>query len=414
MDFGQILKPIIYSLLALIGLVIIVTPSVSYEKAYFAGDSYYITMADSIEIGYKPYLQDLIQVERNAKASNEKKVLYNNLKTIADSISLLQSRAELSEDSIKKEEAKKAYFDFQTLKEKKENSINEKYDISKLSKTQLDSQFERIQETISIEDYIVIVANQIRNPNGLSTISSISPSEINIRKVNRQDPNGYYIVGFILLGTILFMILMDKGIIPIESFGFRVGGTVLLLVIASVLGFLAYFSLAGDIKFKEISESRELEIRKKLMLIRDLQVQYLSDHQEYCNSWDSLLNYAKNDSAKIIRYLVDKNDTAALNKTFRAGKPIKETTYIPISVKVYGEDKKVNLDSLRYVPYTQEEFSLKTNKAKNANNRDIFYIEVKTKKKTYLKMLNIYPENFNEEVFIQFGSLAEPTTEGNW
>ena len=74
----------------------------------------------------------------------------------------------------------------------------------------------------------------------------------------------------------------------------------------------------------------------------------------------------------------------------------------------------MNLDSLPYVPYTQEEFSLKTNKSKNVNNREIFYIEVKTKKKTYLDMLDIYPENFDEEAFIQFGSLAEPTTEGNW
>ena len=66
------------------------------------------------------------------------------------------------------------------------------------------------------------------------------------------------------------------------------------------------------------------------------------------------------------------------------------------------------------MPYTQEKFSLKTAKTKNANNRDVFYIEVKTKKKTYLDMLKIYPKNFDEDVVIQFGSLTEPTTEGNW
>ena len=414
MDFGQVLKPIIYSLLGVIGLVVIITPSVSYEEAYFAGDNYYITMADSIEFGYKPYIKNLIQIERNTQALKEKKALHKDLKYIADSLSLLQSRAELSKDSIKKEKAKKAYFDFKTMKEDKEKSIDEKYDISKLEKVELDNKIEIIKENFSLEDYIVIVANQIRNPNALSTIPSIKPSEINIKKVNRQDPNGYYIVGFTLIGIIIFMLLMDKGVIPIESFGFRVGGTAILMVTAIILGFLAYFSLADDIKFKEISEVRELEVRKKLMLIRDLQVQYLSDKEEYCNSWDSLLDYAKNDSAKIVRYLVDKNDTAAVNSALRKGKAIKDTAYVPINVKVYGEDKKVNLDSLPYVPYTNEKFFLKTNKAKNANNRDLFYIEVKTKKKTYLDMLKIYPKNFDEEVFIQFGSLTEPTTEGSW
>ena len=29
-------------------------------------------------------------------------------------------------------------------------------------------------------------------------------------------------------------------------------------------------------------------------------------------------------------------------------------------------------------------------------------------------MLKIYPKNFDEDVVIQFGSLTEPTTEGNW
>ena len=152
---------------------------------------------------------------------------------------------------------------------------------------------------------------------------------------------------------------MDKGSIPIESNGFRVGGTIAMIVLAIILGFKSYFSLANDIKFKEISELRETEVREKLMLIKDLQVQYLSDNKKYCSSWDSLLHYAKNDSAQIIRYLVDKNDTAAVNNALRAGKPIKDTAYVPINIKVYGEKQSINLDSLPYVPYTQEKFSLK-------------------------------------------------------
>jgi hypothetical protein len=127
-----------------------------------------------------------------------------------------------------------------------------------------------------------------------------------------------------------------------------------------------------------------------------------------------LVDFAKNDSAQIIRYLVDKNDTSSVNKALRNKQPLKDTTYIPIDIKVFGESHGINIDSISYIPFTTKQFSLKTNTSKNANNRDVYYIEVKAKRKSFVEMLKIYPKNFDEEKFIQFGSLMEPTTEGNW
>ena len=224
MDFGQFLKPVIYALLALVGLVVIITPSVSYEEAYFVGDDYYITMVDSIEVGYEPYLKGLIQAEQNVLASKEKKAFHKKLKPLADSLSLLQSKAELSKDSTRIANAKNAYFDFQEMKSKQEQLIDEKYAITKLNDAVLINKIDGLKKSLSMDDYIVIVANQIRNPNGLSTIPSVTPNDLNIQKVNLQDPGGYYIVGLILIGITLFMYFMDKGSIPIESNGFPSGG----------------------------------------------------------------------------------------------------------------------------------------------------------------------------------------------
>ena len=159
---------------------------------------------------------------------------------------------------------------------------------------------------------------------------------------------------------------------------------------------------------------REKVVRNKLMQIKHLQVEYLSVNGSYSNSWDSLVDFAKNDSAQIIRYLVDKNDTSAVNNALRNKQPLKDTTYLPIDIKIFGEAHGIKIDSISYIPFTSEQFSLKTNKSKNVNNRDVFYIEVKTKGKAFVEMLKIYPKNFDEEKFIQFGSLTEPTTEGNW
>ncbi len=414
METGSVFKPIIYSLIGLLGLGIVITPYISYDEAYFVNDDYYITMADSIEAGYEPYISDLITAERNQLALLKKKEYYNNVKPISDSLQIELNKVSGEKDSLMLKEVNKA---IRLLEEKTFSTneiIDEQFSLEKLPKKQLSAKIQSIKDTLRMEDYIVIVANQIRNPNQLSTIPSVKSEQIDIKKVNLQDKGGYLLFGLILIGLVGFMVLMERKIIPLHLPIFKYSIRTMLGIVTVFIGIRVYFTLANDIKFEEIYELREKVVRNKLMQIKQLQVEYLSVNENYSNSWDSLVNFAKNDSAQIIRYLVDKNDTAAVNNALRNKQPIKDTAYIPIDIKIFGESHDINIDSISYIPFTTKQFSLKTNTAKNANNRDVFYIEVKAKGKVFVEMLKIYPENFDEEKFIQFGSLSEPTTEGNW
>ncbi len=414
METGSVFKPIIYSLIGLLGLVVIITPYISYDEAYFVDDDYYITMVDSIEIGYEPYVADLIVAERNQLAALKKKEYYLSIKPISDSLQIELNKASAKRDSSELNKINKAIL----LLEEESFSINEKienrFSLKNMPNQELLEKIRLITDTVSMKDYIVIVANQIRNPNELGTIPSIKNEQISIKKVNIQDKGGYVLFGLILISLVVFMALMDKKKIPLHLPILKYGIITVLIIITLFIGKRVYFTLANDIKFEETYEKREKIVQNKLMQIKNLQVEYLSVNDNYANSWDSLINFAKNDSAQIVRYLVDKNDTAAVNSNLRNNQPIKDTTYIPIDVKVLGNRHGINIDSISYVPFTKKQFVLKTNKTKNANNRDVFYIEVKTKKKTFVEMLKIYPENFDEETFVKFGSLTEPTTEGNW
>ncbi len=407
-------KPIIYALLGLLGLVSIITPYVSYNEAYFVGEDYYITMKDSIEVGYEPYIEDLISAERSYLASVEKKKYYTEIKPYSDSLQFALNKASARKDSAKMKSINEAIIKLESRTSETNEKIANQFSLGNMPKAVLAQKIKSIKDTLSMEDYIVVVANQIRNPNNLSTIPSVKSEEIKIKKVNLQDPAGYWIVGLAIIGVVLLMIAMEKELIPIQAAPLRVGGTLIFLIVAIILGFQSYYSLADDIEFKEVFEKRELEVRDRLTQLKDLQAEFLSAKQQYCSSLDSLIYFAKNDSSKIEKYLVDKNDTAAVNNAKRKGLPLKEVVYVPVDVKVFGESHKVQLDSLPFVPYTNKKFSLKTNKAQNANNRDVFYLEIKTKKKTFVDMLEIYPQNFDEDSYIQIGSLAEPTTEGNW
>lgn len=414
METGSVFKPIIYSLIGLLGLIVTVTPYFSYDKAYFVDDDYYITMVDSIEVGYEPYIGGLIVAERSYLASLKKKEYYVSVKPFSDSLQVELNKASTKGDSLAISKTNDAI----RLLEQKTFSVNEKianeFALKNMPKKKLIAKIKSISDTLSMEDYIVIVANQIRNPNQLSTIPSVKNEQISVKKVNLQDKGGYLLFGLILIGLVAFMVLMDQKIIQLHLPILKYGIPVVLITIAIFIGGSVYFTLANDIKFEETYEKREKIVQNKLMQIKNLQVEFLSVNENYANSWDSLVHFAKTDSAQIVRYLVDKNDTAAVNNALRNNQPIKDTAYIPIDIKVFGEKHGINIDSIAYVPFTKTQFSLKTNKTKNANNRDVFYIEVKTKKKTFVEMLKIYPENFDEENYIQFGSLTEPTTEGNW
>ena len=414
METGSVFKPIIYSLIGLLGLSIIITPYISYDEAYFVDKEYYITMVDSIEEGYEPYISDLITAERNQLALLKKKEYYASVKPISDSLQIELNNVSGRKDSLKLKKINEAI----KLLEQKTFASNQKienqFSLKQMPKKELTNKIKSIKDTLSLKDYVVIVANQIRNPNQLSNIPSINNEQIVIKKVNQQDKGGYLLFGLILIGLVIFMNLMDRKIIPLHLPVFKFGIRVALGLISGFIGIRIYFTLANDIKFEEIYELREKVVREKLMQIKNLQVEYLSVNQKYSDSWDSLINFAKNDSAQIVRYLVDKNDTAAVNNALRKNLPIRDTAYIPIDIKIFGESHGINIDSISYIPFTKKQFSLKTNKARNANNRDVFYIEVKAKTKDFVEMLKIYPENFDEEKFIQFGSLAEPTTEGNW
>ena len=414
METGSVFKPIIYSLIGLLGIAVVMTPYISYDEAYFVDNDYYITMADSVEAGYEPYISDLLTAERNQLAVLKKKEYYNSVKPFSDSLQIELNKVYEKKDSLILTKINKAI----RLLEERTFSMNEKieenFSLKKMPKNELSTKIQYIKDTLLMEDYILIVANQIRNPNQLSTIPSVKSEQINTKKVNLQDKGGYLLFGLILIGLVGFMILMDKKLIPLHLPIFKYSIRALLGIITGFIGVRVYFTLANDIKFEEIYEMREKVVRNKLMQIKHLQVEYLSVNGSYSNSWDSLVDFAKNDSAQIIRYLVDKNDTSAVNNALRNKQPLKDTTYLPIDIKIFGEAHGIKIDSISYIPFTSEQFSLKTNKSKNANNRDVFYIEVKTKGKAFVEMLKIYPKNFDEEKFIQFGSLTEPTTEGNW
>ena len=160
MNLDSIFKPIIYGLLFLLGLGTIITPLVSYKTAYFVGEDYYISMCDSVEAQYTPHIESLVQISALSKAQSEKDALYAAAKPIADSLAILQSKTELGRDKIKAKEVQVFINKFQNDLLEKVEEIEGKFDIGLLPKDELDRLVKKTKDTLTLDKYVLIVANQ--------------------------------------------------------------------------------------------------------------------------------------------------------------------------------------------------------------------------------------------------------------
>lgn len=410
-------KQILSYILFIIGVLSIIFPFASYENAYFIKGDYYVTMVDTISDRYEPYIKDLIQSKRNLRANFDKVKLANSLEKDAKKLDLILIKAKENNDSLDIIEAEKNINLFVENHLKLEGEIDDKWSIDKLSEKALNNKIQSIKDTLSINQFIVITTNQIINPNGLNSIKKVNIDDISIKKVNLQDKLTFITFGFINILIGLFILLMARDIIHLNIPIVKYGGISIFLFLAIFYFYKANNSLQNDIKFERVYLERENIVKEHILKLRDLQVAHLKEKRNYAENCDQLINFAKKDSIQIVKFLVNQNDTNAVNKALKYGKPLVDTIYLPVADKIYGKTHNINLDSICYVPFSKDTFTLKNGYVER-NGKEIKLMLIQTEKRIFVENLNIFPENFDNLVApkptLTVGSLKEPTTEGNW
>lgn len=410
-------KKIISFALFLIGFVSIIFPFTSYENAYYVKGDYYVTMVDTISDRYEPYILDLIQSKRNVQANIEKVKLANTLEKDAKQLDFTLLRAKEDNDSARIAEAQKNLDVFLNNQFEQEAKIDENWSLQNLPPEVLEQKIQSVKDTLSIDQFIVITTNQILNPNGLSNATKVTKDDISIKKVNRQDHSVYIILGLISIILGVFLYLITTEIIALHSPIVKYGSISAFFIIALIYISKINSSLQDDIEFERVFTEREATVKDHLLKLRDLQLAHLKEKGDYASSWKQMISFAKKDSVQIIKFLVNKNDTNAVNVAIKNGQDLEDTLYIPVSEMVYGKQPQVNLDSICYVPYSNDTFIVKTGFVER-NEKEIKVMLIQTDKSTFVKNLDIFPENFDNFVArkpsLSVGSLNEPTTEGNW
>jgi hypothetical protein len=204
---------------------------------------------------------------------------------------------------------------------------------------------------------------------------------------------------------------------------------VLFIFIIIILGYLIVESIMEPITFNQEVEVREQATISRLIDIREAQKAYKDVYKRYTGSFDTLIDFLRVDSFTVTKaigtipeeWLEELGLEKAREKAIKEGVISRETTSIPVKDSLFVPG--YNIDSLRYVPFTEDvTFHMESSEILTTSNLVVQVVEVSV---LYDDLLNGMDEqlivNYKDERMkivgfegVKFGSLEEGTLTGNW
>ncbi|WP_158275681.1 hypothetical protein [Marinilabilia rubra] len=202
---------------------------------------------------------------------------------------------------------------------------------------------------------------------------------------------------------------------------------IILTVAILALGYLCVESIQKPVRFNKAHKERKEKVIERLEGIREAQRAYKSINQEFTGSFDTLINFIKNDSLSLVRMegrLTDSMLEEGMTelKALKLGIIQRDTTLVSVKDSLFG--KNYIVDSLRYVPFTNDkEFEMDATTIETASGVEVPIFEAKVHNNVYLKgldeqqIINLNDEDLAYERYpgLKVGSLTEANNSaGNW
>ena len=194
----------------------------------------------------------------------------------------------------------------------------------------------------------------------------------------------------------------------------------ILSITAVVLLYFLVTSIMAPINFQNEKDMRYNAVIARLKDIRTAQVAFRSEHQHYTASFDSLINFVKNDSFRVVRQIGSLDDSAAVAQ----GLVTRDTISVCVRDSLFKREGFV-IDSLCFIPYTggRERFAMDAGELKTGSKVVVQVFEASAPNKIILNgldhqaivNLDDVAKQLNRFPGLKVGSLTEPTNNaGNW
>jgi hypothetical protein len=199
--------------------------------------------------------------------------------------------------------------------------------------------------------------------------------------------------------------------------------TILQIVIgigAIVLAYFLYSSLMKPIRFNDAVQARNELVIQRLKDIRELEVAYKDVYSHFAGSFDTLINFYKYDSLKILRQVGSWDDSVAVAKK----QVYTDTIRIAVKDSLFKSVKGFSIDSLRKVPIVGDEFDLDAIIFASVSGVNIPLFEASVSNDVYLRgldrqsIVNLSDNQLNKYgkfPGLKVGSIDQPNNNaGNW
>ncbi len=202
----------------------------------------------------------------------------------------------------------------------------------------------------------------------------------------------------------------------------------IVLIIAIIgLSYLCYDSINSVIEFnKELKVRTDANI-EKLKDIRTAQVAYKSQFEKYTGSFDTLINFVKRDSLKLVKKEGSLSDSLleagwTEEKALKLGMIKRDTILVSVLDSLFG--KKFPIDSLKYVPFVEnEQYEMGAGVVTTGSGVKVRVFEAKVHNNIFLEgldeqeVINLNDKASKLEKYpgLKVGSLEETNNNaGNW
>lgn len=185
-----------------------------------------------------------------------------------------------------------------------------------------------------------------------------------------------------------------------------------IIIILGIIGaaYLLVQSIQEPIKFKEEKEKRELVVENKLKDIRKVQEIYREVTGMFAPSFDTLEQVIR--TGQIPVYKITGDPDAVDEEAF-----LVDTLYFSAMDSV--NSLEINLDSLRYVPYSSgATFSIDADTITYQKTK-VSVVEVGVVRNKFMgkyasEKYTKYDNSYKPNAVIKFGDMNKPNLSGNW
>jgi hypothetical protein len=213
-----------------------------------------------------------------------------------------------------------------------------------------------------------------------------------------------------MLGAFAFLVAGVIAILSSLDIFSKMIRTVILIGLAVVslgLTWLDYKAIKDPLDFQKEKNFKYAYVIQNLKDLRQAQMAYKDRYGKYAGEIGALMKFVKYDSVITVKIDGTVPDGMTREMAIDSGIVTLDTSKIPAGIHIFNEkylsERKVpfNMDSLPYVPFTQELFKVEASVIERGKVKVPVFLITDTKP-------------FDPYDVLMVGSLTDPSTAGNW